>query len=146
MLPPKPYAVLLSATSRDDKLWADTNWLALAADLHAHGIAAVLPGGSAAERERAARLAAAMSNAVAAPPLDIPTVAALIAGAAIVIGVDTGLTHLAAALGRPVIAIFAGSEPGLTGVLAATPAINLGGRGAPPGAAEVWWAARHMLG
>jgi heptosyltransferase-1 len=145
-LPPKPYAVLLSATSRDDKLWADTNWLALAADLHAHGIAAVLPGGSAAERERAARLAAAMSNAVAAPPLDIPTVAALIAGAAIVIGVDTGLTHLAAALGRPVIAIFAGSEPGLTGVLAATPAINLGGRGAPPGAAEVWWAARQMLG
>lgn len=145
-LPPQPYAVLLSATSRDDKLWAEANWRALADDLHAHGIAAVLPGGSAAERERAARLAAAMRNAVAAPPLDIPALAALIAGAAIVIGVDTGLTHLAAALGRPVIAIFAGSDPGLTGVLAATPAINLGGRGAPPGAAEVWSAARQMLG
>ena len=145
-LPQFPYAVLLSATSRDDKLWAEPNWLALAADLHARGIACVLPGGSTPERARAARLAAGMTNAVAAPPLDIPTLAALIAGAAIVVGVDTGLTHLAAALGRPVVAIFAGSEPGLTGVLAATPAINLGGKGRPPSAQAVSSAALQMLG
>ncbi|HNH64191.1 MAG TPA: glycosyltransferase family 9 protein, partial [Thauera aminoaromatica] len=98
------------------------------------------------ERERAARLAGAMARGVAAPPLDIPTLAALIAGAAIVVGVDTGLTHLAAALGRPVVAIFAASEPGLTGVLAATPAVNLGGMGRPPGAADVIAAADAMLG
>jgi len=30
-----------------------------------------------------------------------------------VIGVDTGLLHLAAALGVPLVAIFLGSEPGL---------------------------------
>ncbi|MBK6972156.1 MAG: lipopolysaccharide heptosyltransferase I [Sterolibacteriaceae bacterium] len=145
-LPQRRYAVLLSATSRDDKLWAEPNWLTLAADLHAHGIACVLPGGSPVERERAARLAAAMPDAVAAPPLDIAGLATLIAGGAIVIGVDTGLTHLAAALGRPVVAIFAGSEPGLTGVLAATPAINLGGKGHPPSAQTVSAAALQMLG
>lgn len=144
-LPPQPYAVLLSATSRDDKLWAEAHWLSLATRLHQRGIACVLPGGSPLERERAARLAGAMPDAVAAPPLDIPTLAALIAGAAIVIGVDTGLTHLAAALGRPVIAIFAGSEPGLTGVLAATPAVNLGGKGEPPSADAVAAAALRML-
>lgn len=145
-LPRAPYAVLLTATSRDDKLWAEANWLALAAVLDAHGIAAVLPGGSPLERERAARLAGAMGHAAAAPPLDLPALAALIAGAALVVGVDTGLTHLAAALGRPVVAVFAGSEPGLTGVLAATPAVNLGGKGRPPAAAEVTAAALAMLG
>ena len=46
-------------------------------------------------------------------PLD--RVAALIAGASFVIGVDTGLLHLAAALGVPLVGIFLGSEPGLTG-------------------------------
>lgn len=145
-LPAAPYAVLLTATSRDDKLWAEPSWSALAAALDARGIACVLPAGSPAERERAARLAGAMRHAVAAPPLDIPTLAALVAGASIVVGVDTGLTHLAAALGRPVVAIFAASEPGLTGVLAATPAVNLGGMGRPPGAAEVIAAAGAMLG
>ncbi|MBP8295238.1 MAG: lipopolysaccharide heptosyltransferase I [Burkholderiales bacterium] len=145
-LPAAPYAVLLTATSRDDKLWAEAEWRVLADALARRGIAAVLPAGSAPERERAARLAGAMARGVAAPPLDIPTLAALIAGAAIVVGVDTGLTHLAAALGRPVVAIFAASEPGLTGVLAATPAVNLGGMGRPPGAADVIAAADAMLG
>ena len=41
--------------------------------------------------------------------------ARLMAGAAFVVGVDTGLLHLAAALGVPLIAIFSASEPGLTG-------------------------------
>ena len=144
-LPPAPYAVLLTATSRDDKLWAESAWIELAAALDDRGIACALPAGSAVERERAARLAGAMRRAVAAPTLDIPTLAALIAGATLVVGVDTGLTHLGAALGRPVVAIFAGSEPGLTGVLAATPAVNLGGKGRPPAAQEVIAASLALL-
>jgi heptosyltransferase-1 len=46
-------------------------------------------------------------------PLD--AIARLIAGACFVVGVDTGLLHLAAALDVPLVAIFVGSEPGLTG-------------------------------
>lgn len=145
-LPAVPYAVLLTATSRDDKLWAEPHWQALAAALDAIGMGAVLPAGSPIERSRAARLAAAMRRAVAAPPLDIPALAALMAGALVVVGVDTGLTHLAAALGRPVVAVFAGSEPGLTGVLAASPAVNLGDIGQPPTAAAVIAACRGLLG
>jgi len=41
-------------------------------------------------------------------------VARLIAGAEFVVGVDTGLLHLAAALGVPLVAIFTGSDPSLT--------------------------------
>lgn len=131
------YAVLLTATSRADKEWPEPDWRALGQALIAMGMRCVLPAGSALERERAARIAAALGHAVAAPPLDITALAGLMAGAQIVIGVDTGLTHLAAALDRPTVAIFCGSDPQLTGVFAGARAINLGGIGAPPTAVEV---------
>jgi heptosyltransferase-1 len=68
-------------------------------------------------------------------PLDL--VARLIAGASFAVGVDTGLLHLAAALGVPLIAIFTASEPGLTGPMGPGPIAVLGGRGAAPSVAEV---------
>lgn len=141
-LPAGPYCVLLTATSRADKLWPEPDWLRLAAWLNARGLACVLPGGSSAERERAQRLASAMGNAVAAPPLGIDDLARLLAGARMAVGVDTGLSHLAVALGKPVVALFSGSSPALTGVYAgeaemaagARAVINIGSAGAPPSA------------
>lgn len=133
-LPPRPYALLLTATSRADKLWPEPDWLALGAALHARGLSCVLPAGSAEERERAQRLAAGMARAVVAPALALDAMAQLIAGAAIVVGVDTGLTHLAAALNRPVVALFCSTDPVQTGVYATANAVNLGDIGAPPSA------------
>jgi heptosyltransferase-1 len=49
-----------------------------------------------------------------------------------VVGVDTGLLHLAAALGVPLVAIFTGSRPGLTGPVGSGPIAVLGADGAPP--------------
>lgn len=145
-LPARRYAVLLTATSRDDKLWPDEHWLALAAALAGAGFVAVLPAGSPAERDRAARLAAGMDEAVPAPPLGLAALAGLLAGAALVVGVDTGLTHLAAAVGVPVIALFRASDPALTGVRRDARALNLGERGAPPAVAEVVSAALRLAG
>ena len=68
-------------------------------------------------------------------PLD--QVARLIAGASFVVGVDTGLLHLAAALGVPLVAIFLGSEPKLTGPMGQGPIEVLGAKGAPPSVVEV---------
>ena len=65
--------------------------------------------------------------------------------ARIVIGVDTGLVHLSAALGRPTLALFCASDPALTGVVASTPAINLGSRGRPPSVEHVLAAALPLL-
>jgi heptosyltransferase-1 len=50
----------------------------------------------------------------------------------VVIGVDTGLLHLAAALGVPLVAIFAGSQPSLTGPVGSGPLAVLGAQGVPP--------------
>jgi heptosyltransferase-1 len=136
-LPAGPYCVLLTASSRADKLWPEADWLQLAAALNARGLACVLPGGSAEERARAVRLANGMQTAVAAPPLGIAELAQLLAGARAVVGVDTGLSHIAAALGRLTFCLFSGSHPELTGVYAGDTAINLGGAGTPPSAKQV---------
>jgi heptosyltransferase-1 len=127
-----PGAVLLTASSRADKLWAEDHWVSLGRSLHDRGLACLLPAGSEAEHERALRLANAIPGAVALPPLSLRELAGRLAAARIVIGVDTGLVHLAAALGRPTLALFCASDPALTGVLAGTPVINLGTRGQPP--------------
>lgn len=136
-LPQKPYAVFLTATSRDDKLWPEENWLELGRQLHEQGCPAVLPAGNPVERERASRLAAGIPDAVAAPPLSIPQLAALLAGARSAVGVDTGLTHLAVALMVPTVALYTATDPGLTGVYGTAFHCNLGGKGQVPSAAQV---------
>ncbi|MDP2132731.1 MAG: lipopolysaccharide heptosyltransferase I [Sulfuritalea sp.] len=143
--PVGPSAILLTATSRDDKLWPEEHWIRVGRALHQRGLTCLLPSGSADERARAERLAQAIPAAVALAPLSLAEVAAHIAAARIVIGVDTGLVHLAAALGRPVLALFCASDPALTGVYATTPAINLGARGRPPAAEDVLTAALPLL-
>lgn len=131
-LPPAPYVVFLSATSRDDKLWPEAHWITLGKELQALGYHALLPGGNAVERERATRLAAAIPQAIAAPPLTIAELAALLAGARATVGVDTGLSHLAAALKTPTVALYTATDPGLTGVLGSGYCRNLGGRAQVP--------------
>jgi heptosyltransferase-1 len=142
-------AVLLTATSRDDKLWPEAAWVELGRYLAGQGLRCLLPAGSARERERAGRIAALIPDAELVPPADLAALAEALAQARIVVGVDTGLVHLAAALGRPTIALFAASDPGLTGVLAdvstSVAAQNLGRRGAPPTAAEVIAAVGNLL-
>ncbi len=147
--PVAPYAVLLSATSRADKGWPEAHWRALGDALAAQGLSSVLLAGSPAERASAAQLAATIAGAVLAPALSIAAIAGLCAGARLVVGVDTGLTHLAAALGRPTLALFAASDPLLTGVYAGEGAANrvrnLGSVGAPPAPQEVIEAATELL-
>lgn len=147
----QPYAVLLTATSRTEKLWPEEHWHQLMAFLAARGLRSVLPAGSSAERERAQRISATAETSAAcvAPPLSIAALASLCVGAQLVVGLDTGLTHLAVALGRPTLALFSGSDPLLTGVYAgdppATPLRNLGADGAPPSAEAACIAAAELL-
>lgn len=124
--------VLLTATSRDDKLWPAERWIALGQALQERGLSSLLPAGSAVERERASRIAAGIPQARVLPPMNLTDLAATLAASRLVVGVDTGLVHLAAALGRPTIALFCASDPALTGVLAGSAASNLGQRGTPP--------------
>jgi heptosyltransferase I len=144
-LPKTQYAVLLHATSRADKEWPEAQWIALGKKLYVRDIFSVLPWGNEAEKKRAERLAAAIPNAVLAPRLSIKAAAGLMAGAEMIVGVDTGLTHLAAALNKPVVAIFCATSPGLTGVYGNPRALNLGEAGRGPSVDEVWSAMQPAL-
>jgi heptosyltransferase-1 len=97
----------------------------------------VLPFGSDAERERSERLAGSGANAVVPPRLTLPELASLVRSAEVVVGVDTGLTHLAAAIGTPTVAIFTATDPALAGVAATgRHARDVGGIGRMPSLAE----------
>ncbi len=140
------YAVLLHATSRNDKLWREADWTELGGWLARHDLRAVLPWGGPQEGERAERLARAIPGAVMPPALSLAELAALFGSAALTVGVDTGLTHLSAALGVPTVALYCASRPGLTGVHAATFHRNLGDAGAPPSLAQTLAAVEEALG
>lgn len=128
------FAVLLTMTSREDKLWPEERWIELARAL---GMPAVLPWGSAAERARAERIAKAAGEATVPPRMPLAELAGLFGRATAVVGLDTGLTHLAAALGAPTLGIYCGSDPALTGLYGSPRARNVGAAGRPPGVADV---------
>ena len=143
------YVVLLHASSRPEKLWPAQHWVALSARLRARGMSVVLPWGSEAEREAAGELAAAMGEgrpgasaddeprAIVAPRMSLRECARLLADARGVVGVDTGLTHLSAALDRPTVALFAATSAWRFGPYWTPRALSLGGDGAWPSADEV---------
>lgn len=107
-LPRPPYVVLLHATSRAEKQWPQPHWIALGQRLAQRGVAVCLPWGSPVEREAASRIAEAIGpSARVAPRFTLAQCARMLDDALAVVGVDTGLTHLAAGLSVPTVALFA---------------------------------------
>jgi heptosyltransferase-1 len=133
------FFVALHGTSKESKLWPEKYWINLGQQLAKQQLVLLLPWSSQAEFERAKRIAEKVSSAIVLPKLSITALATIIAKAKIVIGVDTGLSHLAAALDVPTIALYTDSNPLLTGVMAGNkvPAINLGGKGNVPSMEDV---------
>jgi heptosyltransferase-1 len=135
--PHEPYCVLLHSTAREAKLWSEAAWVELGRALEARGVRCVLPWGSEAERARSARIAERLSRAVVPPRMSIGEAAGLIGAARAVVGVDTGLMHLGAALRVPVVGIFCDSEPLDAKPVGRGPTAFRGGIGAPPRANDV---------
>jgi len=104
--PARPYALLFHATASAKKEWLEERWIEVGKALARDGLEVVLPWGNAIERERSERMAAAIPGARVPELKPILEVGKLIAGARMVVGVDTGFLHLAAALGVPVVAVF----------------------------------------
>jgi heptosyltransferase-1 len=91
-------------------------------------------------------LAATAQHTVVPPLRTLPELAALIRSAEVVVGVDTGLTHLAAAMGTPTVAIFTATDPSLAGVARAGPhAKDVGGNGRVPSFNDVAAAMGQVL-
>jgi heptosyltransferase-1 len=142
-MPREDYAVFFHGTARDAKKWATANWIETG-----HALApmpVLLPWGSPKEKEEAEALAAALPNARVLPKLSMMEAVTLARHAGVAIGVDTGLTHIAAAFLRPTVEIYADSPKWKTEGNWSPCIVNLGELGAPPSAAQVIAAARGLL-
>lgn len=99
--------VFVHGTSRDDKLWPEAHWIALGARIAGLGWRIALPHAGAAERERAQRIAGAIGPAAEVwPALGLDAVTDRMGAAHGVIGVDSGLSHIAVALDLPHVQIY----------------------------------------
>lgn len=109
------YAVFLHATTRDDKHWPEASWRELIGRLGDSGIRIKLPWGAPHEEARAKRLAEGFAFVEVLPKMTLEEVAKVLAGARYVVSVDTGLSHLTAALDRPNVTLYGPTDPGLIG-------------------------------
>ena len=143
-LPERPFGVLLHASSAESKLWPVHQWKKLIAHLDGEGFTSVLPWGSPHEKEAADHIAAGLRGATVPPSMNLRTLAAVLGRARFCIGVDTGLTHLAAALGRPTVGLYVTTDPDATGVYAPGIASNVGTKGHPPSLVDVLSALKRV--
>lgn len=117
---PSDFILALHGTSRDSKLWAIEQWVALGKKLQLQGFSLVLPWGNNAEQQRAEKIASQLDQALILPKMGILSLANIIQKSQAVVGVDTGLAHLAVALNKPVIGIYTDTNPVLTGLYGGT--------------------------
>jgi heptosyltransferase-1 len=113
----QPYLLFLHGTTWPTKHWPDHYWVRLASMAAAAGLQVKLPWGSSAEQQRARQIAAVSDAIEVLPWMSLGELAAVIAAAGAVVGVDTGLVHLAAALGTPCITLYGSTDPGLIGTV-----------------------------
>lgn len=132
-----PFAVLLHATSADEKKWPIESWQQVGRQLVSQGIRAVLPWGSETEHAEARAIAAGIPDATVLPRLTVRELAQHIDLATLVVGTDTGFAHLASALRKPTVMIFTATSREHFGVSVPGRAVSVGDEGVVPSVQEV---------
>ena len=104
-----PYVLCFHATARAAKRWPNENWVQLGKALSSQGYQLIFPWGSPEEMKVSALIASQIPGAIVPGAFSIKETYSLVSHAALTIGVDTGLTHLSAALGKPTVEIYCDS-------------------------------------
>jgi len=154
-----PYAVVLPGTGGAHKVLAESTLAEVARGLTGDGLEVLVAWGPGEESRAAAVVETAGKGVYMAPPTDLEELAALLAGAALVVGGDTGPVHLAASFGSPTLAVFLASDWRRNGPLGDLTAVVSGANDAPAvpsgtartrprrqvGSAEILESARGLL-
>jgi heptosyltransferase-1 len=106
---PAPYVLCFHATAREAKRWPNEHWVDLGKVLSSQGYQLIFPWGSPEEMKVSAFIASQIPDAIVPRAFSIEEAYSLVAHAALTIGVDTGLTHLSAVLGKPTVEIYCDS-------------------------------------
>jgi len=102
----KPQVALVHGTSRADKQWPLASWVALGQRLNHSGFSVALAHGTPAEKATSEAIAAELDDAWVWPSMGLDALTDTMAHCAGVIGVDSGLSHIAVALGLPHVQIY----------------------------------------
>ncbi|MCA1324305.1 lipopolysaccharide heptosyltransferase I [Herbaspirillum sp. alder98] len=144
-MPASPYAVFFHGTARAAKQWSQEQWVALGQAIAARAVPVLLPWGSNDEKQVAQLLASQIPGAKVLPALPLMDAVSLVWRARLVVGLDTGLTHIAAAYCKPTVEIYCDSPRWKTEGNWSSAVINLGDAGLPPSGDEVLAAAMSLL-
>lgn len=114
-LPTEPYLVCVTNASWSNKRWPDQHWQTLFDMAAERGLQVLLPWGSIEEQQHAQRLAEGRAHCHVLPRLPLGELAVLFQGSRGAVCNDTGLAHIAAALGTPVVTVYGPTDPALIG-------------------------------
>jgi len=115
LMPSRPTLLFLHGTTWASKHWPEKYWQELAIMAIKAGFQVRLPWGSNEEKARADRIAHVHRYINCIPPTNLPGLAAELSAARGVVGVDTGLSHLATALNVPTVSIYGATQVAWTG-------------------------------
>ncbi|OIN00850.1 lipopolysaccharide heptosyltransferase I [Polynucleobacter sp. QLW-P1DATA-2] len=141
----KPYILFFHSTARAAKRWDNINWIFLGKKLSSLGYQIVLPWGSADEKAISEELAMQISGSLVPNAFSIEEAFSVIANSVLVVGVDTGLTHLSAVLNKPTVEIYCDSPRWKTEGYWSEKIRNVGDIQNPPTTEEVTKAALDLL-
>ncbi len=116
LLPTEPYAIFLHGTNWESKVWPTSRWVDSAQFLISQGVKVFIPWSNEAEKLRAEDIAKS-SGAQVLDKMSLHCLSYLLQHAKIVIGCDTGLSHITAALATPTLALYGASNSELTGLV-----------------------------
>lgn len=139
------YAAIMPSASRDTKLWPEEHWQEVLRGLEARRCTPLVFAGNAEERARAGRIIDGIASARVLPRMALVQTARVVAGARIMVGLDSGITHLAAALGLPTVGIYCATPVVRTPLTGPGYCASLGDRGRPPSLEEVQHCVKEAL-
>jgi heptosyltransferase-1 len=140
-----PYVICFHSTARAAKRWPNEHWIELGKELSRQGYQVILPWGSESEMKVSALIASQIPGAIVPRGFSIEEAYSLVAHAVLTVGVDTGLTHLSAVLGKPTVEIYCDSPRWKTEGYWSQSIVNVGDIKKPPSAIEVLRAANLVL-
>jgi len=112
-----PYLVFLHGTTWPSKHWPEHYWAELITLATQQGLNVHLPWGGSEEKARAERLAVDNPAVQILPRMNLTALMQELRGAVGVVGLDSGLSHLAAAVAVPGVTIYGATREDLTGVM-----------------------------
>ena len=138
------YVVCFHSTARTAKRWPHEHWVELGKELSRQDYQVILPWGSESEMKVSALIASQIPGAIVPRAFSIEEAYSLVAHAALTIGVDTGLTHLSAVLGKPTVEIYCDSPRWKTEGYWSEVIMNLGDMRNPPTVKQVLSACNNL--